>query len=109
MSHTYTRTAALLEEFAASLEEADLIFLHKIYASAREEYHGGVTGETLYEKARDLWGDRVFYRGEPPEAAEALKKILRPGDLFLTMGAGDNWKLGRTLLAAYQGQEENSL
>jgi UDP-N-acetylmuramate--alanine ligase len=109
MSHTYTRTAALLDEFAASLEKADLIFLHRIYASAREEYHGGVTGETLYEKARGLWGDRVFYRADPLEAAEALKKTLRPGDLFLTMGAGDNWKLGRALLDSYRGQEENSL
>jgi UDP-N-acetylmuramate--alanine ligase len=35
MSHTYTRTAALLDDFASSLIPADLVFLHKIYGSAR--------------------------------------------------------------------------
>jgi UDP-N-acetylmuramate--alanine ligase len=96
MSHTYTRTAALLEEFAASFNAADILFLHKIYGSAREEYHGGVTGETLFERTRAR-RDHVYYAEEPQDAAETLKKTLRPGDLFLTMGAGDNWKLGRFL------------
>jgi UDP-N-acetylmuramate--alanine ligase len=100
MSHTYTRTAALLDEFASSFEKADVVFLHKIYASAREEYHGGVTGETLYEKTRALRND-VYYTGEPEAAADDLKKILKSGDLFLTMGAGDNWKLGAELLEYY--------
>jgi UDP-N-acetylmuramate--alanine ligase len=103
MSHTYTRTAALLEDFAAAFARADLVILHKIYASAREEYRGGVSGETLYEKTRAL-RDGVYYRAEPEDAAELLKKTLRPGDLLLTMGAGDNWKLGQTLLAFYRAQ-----
>jgi UDP-N-acetylmuramate--alanine ligase len=96
MSHTYTRTAALLEEFAASLEKADVVVLHKIYGSAREVYRGGVTGRTLYEKTRAL-RDGVYYREEPEEAAELLEGILAPGDLFITMGAGDNWRLGKML------------
>jgi UDP-N-acetylmuramate--alanine ligase len=101
MSHTYTRTAALLEDFAASLAGADVVVLHKIYGSAREGYRGGVTGETLFEKTRAL-RDNVYYVEEPEDAAELLRGILRPGDLFLTMGAGDNWKLGKTLLAYYR-------
>jgi UDP-N-acetylmuramate--alanine ligase len=44
MSHTYTRTAALLDEFAASFEKADVVILHKIYGSAREVYRGGGKG-----------------------------------------------------------------
>ncbi|MDR0376712.1 MAG: UDP-N-acetylmuramate--L-alanine ligase [Spirochaetaceae bacterium] len=106
MSHTYTRTAALLDAFAASFGAADLLFLHKIYASAREDYTGGVTGKSLFEQV--LAGrspqDGVYYHEEPLDAAETLKKTLRPGDLFLTMGAGDNWKLGR-LLADYYRDE----
>ncbi|MDR3130929.1 MAG: UDP-N-acetylmuramate--L-alanine ligase [Treponema sp.] len=101
MSHTYTRTAALLDEFASSFNAADILFLHKIYGSAREEYSGGLTGRSLFEKARSLH-DNVYYAEEPLEAAEALKKILRAGDLFLTMGAGDNWKLGRLLADYYR-------
>jgi UDP-N-acetylmuramate--alanine ligase len=95
MSHTYTRTAALLDEFAASLGAADLAILHKIYPSAREEYHGGVTGKSLFEKTRAH--TRAMYYEEPEDAAEPLKGILLPGDLFITLGAGDNWKLGLTL------------
>jgi UDP-N-acetylmuramate--alanine ligase len=100
MSHTYTRTAALLNQFAASLEKADLVILHKIYASARESYQGGISGRTLFEKTRAL-RQGVYYTEEPLDAADLLKDILRPGDLLLTMGAGDNWKLGKALLEHY--------
>jgi UDP-N-acetylmuramate--alanine ligase len=101
MSHTYTRTASLLDEFAASFEKADVVVLHKIYPSAREVYSGGVNGMTLYEKAKQLWGDKVLYAEEPLEADSLLRNILKKGDLFITMGAGDNWKLGRKLLEQY--------
>jgi UDP-N-acetylmuramate--alanine ligase len=101
MSHTYTRTAALLDEFASSFNAADILFLHKIYGSTREEYRGGVTGKTLFEKTRAL-RDRVYYTDDPEDATEALKKMFRPGDIFLTMGAGDNWKLGRILADFYR-------
>jgi UDP-N-acetylmuramate--alanine ligase len=101
MSHTYTRTAALLDEFAACFEKADQVVLHKIYGSAREAYQGGVTGRTLFEKTRAL-REGVQYIEEPLEAVEFLKGILKPGDLFLTMGAGDNWKLGAALYDYYK-------
>jgi UDP-N-acetylmuramate--alanine ligase len=102
MSHTYSRTAALLDKFAGSFEKADILILHKIYASARETYSGGVTGRTLFEKTKGLHHE-VYYTEEPADAAVLLKKILRPGDLFVTMGAGDNWKLGRVLMERLGG------
>lgn len=102
MSHTYSRTAALLDDFAASLAPADIVFLHKIYASARENNAGGVSGGTLFEKTKQL-RDNVFYAEEPEDAAGELEKILKPGDLFITMGAGDNWKLGKILFSAFTG------
>ncbi|MDR1278281.1 MAG: UDP-N-acetylmuramate--L-alanine ligase [Treponema sp.] len=104
MSHTYTRTAALLDQFAASFEKADVVFFHKIYASARELYHGGVTGKSLYEKTRALRGE-VYYVDEPLDAAAPLEKILKPGDLFLSLGAGNNWPLGERLLAYFRGRD----
>jgi UDP-N-acetylmuramate--alanine ligase len=103
MSHTYTRTAALLDEFATSFGDADALILHKIYGSAREEYRGGISGETLYQKTKALRSG-VYYEEEPEGAVELLESLLRPGDLFITMGAGDNWKLGRLLLDRYQGK-----
>ena len=105
MSHTYTRTAALFDDFAASFKKADIVFFHKIYSSAREVYHGGITGKSLYEKAREIAGGlewRVFYTDEPDEAFDLLKDLLRPGDLFITMGAGNNWTLGKKLFDFYR-------
>ncbi|WP_428771596.1 UDP-N-acetylmuramate--L-alanine ligase [Treponema sp. HNW] len=100
MSHTYTRTASLLDGFASSFSSADEVILHKIYASARETYDGSVSGKTLYEKVR-LNHKKVSYFEEPSDALDYLSGRFEKtaGDiLFITMGAGDNWKLGRLLI-----------
>ncbi|MDR3275825.1 MAG: UDP-N-acetylmuramate--L-alanine ligase [Treponema sp.] len=113
MSHTYSRTAALLDEFAASFESADVVFFHKIYASAREGYTGGVTGRTLYERARAQTRperqEHIHYTEEWADAAGPLEQILRAGDLFITLGAGDNWKLGKMLMDRYHPRPEEAL
>jgi UDP-N-acetylmuramate--alanine ligase len=104
MSHTYSRTKALFGEFVESLDEADVVVLHKIYASAREAPDPSIRGEMLFDAVRrrrtEKGGDpsTCIYSEEPLAAAGALADLLRPGDLFLTMGAGDNWKLGERLL-----------
>ncbi|MCL2380939.1 MAG: UDP-N-acetylmuramate--L-alanine ligase [Treponema sp.] len=105
MSHTYTRTAALLDEFASSFENVDVLILHKIYSSAREVYDGSVTGKTLFEEVRKKPGGHFYYVDEPEDGDELLFKILEPGDLFITMGAGDNWRLGKKAFARYRQGE----
>ena len=108
MSHTYSRTAALLDEFSASFKKADIVFFHKIYSSAREFYTGALTGRALFEKTSELPGvfpnspQQFFYADEIEDAFEPLTKILKAGDLFITMGAGDNWKLGKQLFDFYR-------
>jgi UDP-N-acetylmuramate--alanine ligase len=97
MSHTYSRTAALLEEFASCFGAADEILLHKIYASAREQYDGTVTGETLFNAAKGKH-KHVRYFPEVMDARSYLAGHLKAGDVFVTMGAGDNWQLGRAVL-----------
>lgn len=106
MSHTYTRTAALLEEFASSFDSADKVIINKIYGSAREDSSAAkVTGEILAEHAKKYHKD-VLYAGEFDEAAElGLKMLSEPsggeypdGYVFVTMGAGDNWKVGKSIL-----------
>jgi UDP-N-acetylmuramate--alanine ligase len=96
MSHTFTRTAALLDEFASSLAAADVLFLHKIYASAREHFDGYISGKSICEKIENISGKKAetHYVDEPLDAVQPLTKILKPGDLFLTLGAGNNWPLG---------------
>lgn len=113
MSHTYSRTQALLKEFASSTECADEIILHKIYSSARENASDfKITGRTLYEetvKHAKLSGaepSKVHYFEEPSDAVdfiynklnEPLSKRYNDGYIFVTMGAGDNWKVGKAIL-----------
>lgn len=97
MSHTYTRTAALLDRFAESFDAADEVILHKIYPSAREKYDGTVTGRILFEKTKENH-PKVSYYEEVLDALPYVSSIIKKGDLFITMGAGDNWKLGKALL-----------
>jgi UDP-N-acetylmuramate--alanine ligase len=104
MSHTYTRTSALLDEFASAFDAADIVFFHKIYASARENYKGGVNGRTLYEKA--VWRVKAFYQDEPDGAFAPLCEILKPGDIFITLGAGNNWPLGVKLFNHFGGSHD---
>lgn len=96
MSHTYTRTAALLDDFASAFTDADEVILHKIYPSAREQYNGTVTGELLYQKTK-LHHKNVHYFEEVMDALDFVQTTLCENDLFITLGAGDNWKLGAHL------------
>jgi UDP-N-acetylmuramate--alanine ligase len=102
MSHTYSRTRALLPEFGRCFGPADLVVLHRIYPSAREADSGSGLSEELYREV-SRHHPRVQYFDEPSSAVPWLKGELSRGDLFVTMGAGDNWKVGRELFAALGG------
>ncbi len=104
MSHTYSRTAALLGDFAKSFQLADAVILHKIYASAREKFDGHVTGKTLFDAVRQN-NKNARYFEEPADAREYISSRLKPGDIFITMGAGDNWKLGLMVLEDLKARE----
>lgn len=99
MSHTYSRTKALMAEFAASFSAADEVVLHKIYASARETETLGIDGRTLFEATKAVH-PRVTYFEEILDAVPYYVETLKPGDLLVTMGAGDNWKAGTAYLKA---------
>lgn len=103
MSHTYSRTKALFKEFGRCFEPAHEVILHKIYASAREKNNQGVTGKHLYNKVGQ-YHKQVKYFNEIMQAKSYLLKRLKPGDLFITMGAGDNWKLGIELYYTLKGE-----
>ena len=105
MSHTYSRTASLFDEFAFSFDDADQIILHKIYSSARENASDfTVTGKKLYERAKEKY-DNIHYFEEIMDAKPFLLEELNKkagseypeGYLFVTVGAGDNWKIGKEL------------
>lgn len=93
MAHTWSRTAAMLEEFSQAFFAADLVVLNDIYASARETNQAGITGETLF-RAVSAVHPRVLYCPDFEEAAIFLRQELRAGDILVTMGAGDNFRVG---------------
>ncbi|MBI9102962.1 MAG: UDP-N-acetylmuramate--L-alanine ligase [Spirochaetales bacterium] len=116
MSHTYSRTAGLFKEFCRAFKDADVLILHKIYGSAREKEGAAgskVSGMSLFEGVREDWmrhgkrpGEKdICYFHEIEESREFLSALLQPGDLFLTMGAGNNWTMGRDLYNQNLGEK----
>ena len=97
MSHTYSRTAALLEDFALAFSAAAVVFLNDIYASARETNREDVCGEDLAEAVSKHHGD-VRYVPDFDQARRDILSELRWGDIFVTMGAGDNFRIARRVL-----------
>ena len=94
--HTYTRTYALLDEFASALAHADHIVLSDIYA-AREQNTIGITSEDLQKKILPL-GVPCEYFQTFDEIENYLLTNCESGDLLITMGAGDIVTVGEHLL-----------
>ena len=90
--HTYSRTKALFDDFVRELRTADQVVLAEIYA-AREKNTIGISSADL---AKEIPGS--IYCPTLPEAAQALRRLARPGDLILTVGAGDIYTVGEALV-----------
>src|SRR5689334_15585915 len=99
--HRYTRTAALREEFGRCFGDADAVWVLDVYA-AGETPIDGVNGRTLVQSANAQGAAHVSFAASGAEAVEAAAREARAGDLVLTLGAGDVWKLGDALLARLQ-------
>lgn len=95
--HTYTRTKALLPEFAEALHAADHVVLTKIYA-AREKDTGMVSSQDIANLLQSKYHTDVIYLPTFEEAEDYLKKNCKKNDLLITMGAGDIVNVGENLL-----------
>ena len=96
--HRYTRTRDLLEEFSHAFRDADELVLTEIYA-ASEAPIAGVSGAKLAEAIRAAGHPSVTFVEQKDRLVEMVFPRLKPGDLVLTLGAGDIWKTGPALLA----------
>jgi UDP-N-acetylmuramate--alanine ligase len=96
--HRYTRTHALADRFATAFRGAAELVLLPIYA-AGEAPIPGVTAESLAERIRGGSGVTVRYAADYDEAARIARDLVREGDLFLTIGAGDVYRVGEIILA----------
>jgi UDP-N-acetylmuramate--alanine ligase len=95
--HTYTRTRDFVDEFASACAEADVVVLTDVYA-AREQPIPGITGELLATAARALGHSSVHYVPNVVDVAGQISGMLQPGDVVLTMGAGDIHKVATALV-----------
>ena len=89
--HTYTRTHALFDDFVEVLREPDLTILAEIFA-AREVNELGISSKDL---AQRIPGSE--YYSTLPEVTQRLRELAKPGDLILTVGAGDIYTVGEAL------------
>ena len=90
--HTYTRTHALFADFVRELSRSDVVVLAEIYA-ARERNTIGISSQDLANQIPD-----AIYCETLPQVTEVLRRIIRPGDMVITMGAGDIFRAGEALL-----------
>jgi UDP-N-acetylmuramate--alanine ligase len=97
--HRYTRTAALAQTFAHAFDDADLVFVTDIYG-AGEAPVPGVSGRLVVDAlARQGGFGPVIYVSSRDELRAAVAAVLRPGDLCVTLGAGDLTSLPEELVA----------
>jgi len=95
--HRYSRTRALLPEFFPVFREAHLVLVTEIY-SAGEPVLPGVSGKNIFKGIKREGHPGVSFVEDRAALAETLIEQLRPGDVLLTLGAGDIWKVGEELL-----------
>jgi len=95
--HRYTRTQHLLEEFFTAFNQADILVVMDIYA-AGEKPIPGVSGRALYEGIKTHGHKDVTFISDREKIVEHMVSVLKTGDLMITLGAGDVWKLGEQVV-----------
>lgn len=99
LPHLYSRTKSYAREFGESLTLADVVIVNDVYP-AREsaEDFPGITGWLIAAKTADAApGKPVYYEPTYDDAVELLERILEPGDLCITIGAGDVYRVAHRL------------
>ncbi len=112
MPHTYSRSRSLHSEFCTCFTDAEVLILHEVYGSAREQEGQGYSGRILWQgvnqSRREQGQSAAHFFSQALDALESLEQILQPGDLFVTMGAGNNRELGLALLQKWNRTESSA-
>ena len=96
--HTYSRTRALLDDWADAFGDADIVRIGQIYA-AREHDTLGIDSAILARRINHPDAQQV---GGMRHAVEQLSRLLQPGDILLTLGAGDGYRVGEMILEQFK-------
>ena len=97
--HRFSRTEMLFDDFSRAFYQTDELFILPIYAAGEAPIEG-VSSEHLAMEIAAKGHKNVAHAATFDEVAEQVKKRATAGDVFLTMGAGDVWKLGEQILSA---------
>ena len=95
--HRFTRASLLADDFARCFYQADVLIVTEIY-SALEDPIEGISGEILSNAIRDYGHKNVVYIPNKEEIADVVCSMIQPGDLVITLGAGDIWRTGKEIV-----------
>jgi UDP-N-acetylmuramate--alanine ligase len=95
--HLYTRTRDFHREFGSSFYQADILIVTDVYP-ARENPIPGITGELVASAAREFGHQAVHYLPSKAEIPRYVQVLARPGDMIITLGAGDVGTLADDIL-----------
>jgi len=96
--HRYTRTQALFHDFLTAFYDADVLILTDIYPAGEDRIEG-VEGKGLFEGIREYGHRNVHFFSGKEEIVDHLLRIVQPGDLVITLGAGDIWQVADDLVS----------
>jgi UDP-N-acetylmuramate--alanine ligase len=105
--HRYTRTQDLMDEFARSFNNADVLLVTDIYAASEDPIEG-VSGEALVEAVRRFGHKDARHAGPVDDATQALLDEVREGDMIITLGAGNVYRAGERLVELLKSREKES-
>jgi len=103
--HRYSRTADLFSDFLSAFNDVDTLIVTDIYAAGEEPLEG-VDGLALSNAIKEHGHKDVTYIKRLADVPAYLKDIVREGDLVITLGAGDVWKAGTTLVKILKKGED---
>jgi UDP-N-acetylmuramate--alanine ligase len=103
--HRYTRTKDLIDDFSGAFSDADMLVVLDIYPAGEQPIEG-VTAETLLDKIRKTGHEHALYKKDRGEATQHIIAEVQKGDIALTLGAGNVWKAGDTILETLRAQEK---
>ena len=95
--HLYSRTRDFYEDFGRAFFNANVLVVTDVYP-AREEPIQGVSGELIANAAKALGHKSVHYVPDKKDIPDFLMKLKKPGDIIITMGAGDIWRFGEEFI-----------
>jgi UDP-N-acetylmuramate--alanine ligase len=96
--HRFSRTKALFDEFTTSFYQADCLLLLPIYAASEDPIEG-INSEYLMEGIKEKGHREVRLFSNPAEVISSLQEMLKAGDVLVTLGAGDVWKIGQEIVS----------